>query len=1117
MSSLIIKVSRDGQSQEYLFSSLGPIIIGASENCDLHLPDVDGKILEVKISGGNIFLKDLGSSHQMYLNSAILPRREEVRYHEGETITIQNSRYQISIGLAQKDQEDPPPFFEMEFKERLEKMNFRIREKETELKTLTHQEGKKRHDLDELLKAFQKESQQKGKLSAEVEGLRSQKELLDQDIRTHHQKFQDEEGKVRDLRDYVKRLENDERQLKENIVAQNLVLRNLRDERETRSQEVENQRQKLASLELEARKREEELLELAREFEDQEKEISQETERVESILIRNQSAVKETARIREHMGQVLKEKTLLDHEVQGLQEEIQFLETQRKESQTKLAETKANLSTMETEKNKLVEHIERHMDQEAHLKNLNAELRIELMKAEEKLSSKKGQLNKVEYDAQDAHRRLSTLNFEVERVDLRLKQLSGEEKALDLKIKGIQQEMEILGKRSQEEKRSLAAKYLEEKEKLDRELLQTRTAIEEGIKFNSEKESERIRLQGILDDLGSKSRALHKERAGLESSVAELNVQKITLQDEVKGLSDEIIRLNHDKDRAQRELSALSIRLLDTETDIKEKIEAAKLEMENFKNQERNRIEAEKNVTLSEVESFKQKSLAEMESEYRKKEEKLHLMKVDVHSEAEKILREARTQEATIIREASNRLTSATEAAEVRERDAHKRMKDAQEYLKGKEKEAELILNKARIDARELVRKTELDLQSELSTGKKKVKGFLTMRREKGEAYIQKLQQEHESHLRKLEASALEKLEDAKKRELKKVAKLREEENTKHHGMKEAMMKELESEKIRTMKEINELRSQQERELEEKKKYMLEHINQSKFRHQKNWEDELRKEKEAFERTKRDRVSNATHALMNMLTSDLEVVGQEDQLWRKRISETLEAVINGHSVEKQREAEQILDMNPEQKKKIIPVVRKFALRFGIPAAVATVVMADVGNFRTYMVEEVAAILKQQESAAELYADKQKVEWKEKNTFNPVTTVGYKDNYTDNLIYTTDFENVYAQEEFQNEWILKVHDFMVKDLELSEDVAINFISAEGTLISDLGNFRKDLHPKILDQGIKKMRDHEAAQLAWLSEKIPDESKRDKFSSFRREYFDKYYSEKYLPGRTMAGQP
>lgn len=1117
MSSLIIKVSRDGQSQEYLFSSLGPILVGSDEKCDLNLPDVLGKLLEVKISGGNIFIKDLGSDHLMFLNSLTLPQQVEVRYQEGEAITIQNSRYQISISRAKKETEDPPPFFEAEFKERLDKMNFRLREKESELKSLSQEEGRKRHDLDELLMSYQKESQQKGKLSVEVEGLRSQKEQLGQELRSNHQKFQEEEGKVRDLRDYVKRLETDERQLKENIVAQNLVLRNLKDDRDNRLREVDKQRQRLSDLELEAKNREEELLDLAHEYKDQEQEIQEETRRVESILVRNQSAVQETARIREHMAQVLKEKTLLDHEVQGMQEEIEFLENQHKELQVKTAETRANVSALEGEKGRLLEHIEQHKDQELNLKSLNAELRIELMKAEEKLSSKKGQLNKVEFDAQDAQRKLSTLVFEVERSDMRLGQLTSEEKVLDLKMKSIHQDLNSLSKKAQEEKRGLEEKYFEQKTKLDSDLSQIRSSIEEGIKIISGKEAERLRLQNLVEEMNSKYRSLQKEKSSLEGSVSELNVHKIALQDEMKALNTEIIRLNHERDRAQRDFSSLSIKLMDVETEIKENLEEAKLEVENFKNQERARIFAEKSVTLAEVESFKQKSLAEVENEYRKKEEKLHLMKVDVHAEAEKILREARDQESSMIREASLRLSAATESADEREGAAHRRMKEAQEYLKGKEKEAELILNKARLDSRELIKRTELDLQEELTSGKKKIKGFLTMKREKGETFIESMKHDHESRLRKMEAAAQEKLDDLKKSELKKVAKLREDENSRFQDLKVGMKNELDAEKLRTMKEIGELRLQQAEELEKKKKFMLEHINESKFRHQNNFDQEMKKEKDAFEKTKRDRVDNATRAIMNLLSTDVELVKQEDQLWRKRISETLEAVINGVSPQKQKEVEQILDMNPANKKKMGPVVRKFALRFGVPAAVATVVMADVGNFRTDMMNQVGDILQRQESASQLYADKQKIEWREKNTFTPTTTQGYKENYTDNIVYTTDFDKVYAQEEFQNEWILKVHDFIVRDLELSEDIAMDFISAEGSLVTELGNLKKELHPKILNQGIKKMRDYESAQLSWLGEKIPDESKREKFAGFRREYFEKYYNEKYLPGRSMAGQP
>lgn len=1116
MSALIIKISKDGQSQEYLFSSLGPLLVGADEKCDLRLPEIEGRLLEVKISGGNVFIKDLGNERRLFLNALILPQREEVRYHEGEAITIQDSPYQIAISRADKGHEDPPPFFENEFRERLEKMNFKIREKETELRSLSGLEGKKRHELDELMKAFQKESVQKGRLSAEVESLRAQKENLGNELRSGHQKYQDEEGKVRDLRDYVKRLEEDERKLKDNIVAQNLVLRNLREDRDQRIQEIEDQREKLGGLELEARKREEELLELAREYADQEKEIAAETQRVEAILLRNQSAMQETSKIREHMAQVLKEKTLLDHEVQGLQEELTQLENQRKDFLVKLTETRAALSGAESEKQKLQEQIQTHKDQEGHLRALNAELRIELMKAEEKLASKKGQLNKVEFETQDSHRKLSTLQFEVERTDQRLKQLSGEEKVLDLKIKSVNQELDQLLRRAAEEKKLLDEEFQKEHKRFSGELQRIQLAVDEGVKLVGEKEAERVRLQGLLEELTHKYRSLQKEKSSLEAQASEAQVQKIVLQEELKGLSDEVVALHHDKDRAQRELSVLSIKLLDTETEIKEKLEEAKLEVENFKQQERTRLIAEKNVTLAEVESFKQKSLAEVEAEYRKKEEKIHLMKVDVHAEAEKILRDARAQEAQIIREAAQRLSAATENAEVRERDAHNRVKDAQEFLKTKEKEAEAILAKARLESRELMRKAELDLQAELATGKKKIKGFLTMRREKGEAYIERLSQDHEHRLKKLEVTSQEKLEDARRRELKKVARLREEETSRFHGLKETMLKELEAERLQKLREINELRARQETELEEKKRTMLEHINQSKFRHQKNWEEELRKEKDAFERTKRERVENATRAIMNMLSGDVASIETEDQLWRKRIGDTLEAAINGVSLERQKEVEQILDMNPEHKKKMIPVMRKYALRFGIPAAVATVVLADVGDFRTSLVRQVGEILKQKESAAELYADKQKVEWREKNTFNPVTTTGYKGSYTDNVIYTTEFEKVYGHEEFQNDWILRAHDFIVKELELSEDVAISFISAESTLIGDLTQLRKELHPKVLDQGIQKMRDLEKSQLASFHEKIPDESKRERFDSFRRDFYDRYYAEKYLPGRNVAGE-
>ncbi|MBA2405808.1 MAG: hypothetical protein H0V66_13615, partial [Bdellovibrionales bacterium] len=179
-----------------------------------------------------------------------------------------------------------------------------------------------------------------------------------------------------------------------------------------------------------------------------------------------------------------------------------------------------------------------------------------------------------------------------------------------------------------------------------------------------------------------------------------------------------------------------------------------------------------------------------------------------------------------------------------------------------------------------------------------------------------------------------------------------------------------------------------------------------------------------------------------------------------------------------------------------------------------VLLADIGSARTLLVDGAKQLMKQRHSASEMYVNQQKTEWKEKHTFNPTTTVGYKATYTENILYTTDFEKVMDNEEFQNDWILKVHDFMVKDLELSEDMAINYISAEGTLLKELATVKKDIHPQFMDIGMKKLTDLEKLHLSWLSEKVTDPTKMEKFSQFRKEYFDKFYQEKFLPSRGIA---
>jgi FHA domain len=274
--SLIIKITQNGSSQEYLFSKLGPIVIGSDNRSDLHLDDahVDPKLLEVKMSGGNIFIKELGSRSQMYLNSVILPFREEVRYHEGDCISLKNTNYQIQISKESHEEIDPPPFFENEFKERINRMNLKIQEKESELKALQENQDKKKDQLTELEEKYHRHITEKSKLEAEVGCLRAQKENFSHELRKNAEKKASEDSQIQELKDYIKNLQNEELNLKEAIIAQNLVLINLKDERNKKVKEVEEQRIFLSGLNLETLNLQDKLQQLKLDHENQEKESS---------------------------------------------------------------------------------------------------------------------------------------------------------------------------------------------------------------------------------------------------------------------------------------------------------------------------------------------------------------------------------------------------------------------------------------------------------------------------------------------------------------------------------------------------------------------------------------------------------------------------------------------------------------------------------------------------------------------------------------------------------------------------------------------------------------------------------------------------------------------------
>jgi hypothetical protein len=510
-----------------------------------------------------------------------------------------------------------------------------------------------------------------------------------------------------------------------------------------------------------------------------------------------------------------------------------------------------------------------------------------------------------------------------------------------------------------------------------------------------------------------------------------------------------------------------------------------------MKRAERSRISQERNALLSEVEALKKKTLSDLETNG-------DSVLTKARMEADTLVTKARLFEQDVMTKSQARMREANEEAERRDRVTFERFEEAEKKLS--------------------------DLNLIYDEKKNQVKIHLHALEEKGEKHQRLLREAQENKLKKEEKFFLQRLEKQKRREFKRVAIVRNEELAKREETLKATQKEMlekrktELQKLSRLKEKlhHELEQEKEKQLQEinqNKKTVLEQMGQSRREREERWIKEMEREKENFERSKKDRVSHAVSAVYHLVLSQKNGERTDDD-FKKMIEAALTQALNGQYHETQEKSAQILTHNMSERKKILPVALKYFIRFGLPAAAFGAVAMDLGSLRSGVVYKIETMIKQEKSAQDIFVKNQHEEWKQKYTFNPVMTPGYKKTYADNVLYTKDFALVMEKEDFQNSWILALHEFIVKELELSEEVAISYISGEGSMVKEMDTLRKDINPQFLDVGVNKLKEIEKKFEIDVVAKIPDQEKLAKFKEFRKKYYEEYVGG--MNKREVAGE-
>lgn len=115
---------------------------------------------------------------------------------------------------------------------------------------------------------------------------------------------------------------------------------------------------------------------------------------------------------------------------------------------------------------------------------------------------------------------------------------------------------------------------------------------------------------------------------------------------------------------------------------------------------------------------------------------------------------------------------------------------------------------------------------------------------------------------------------------------------------------------------------------------------------------------------------------------------------------------------------------------------------------------------------------------------------------------FRDNYTDNILYTEGFIEMKEEIESQKVWTLGLNKFFQGELGLTEKAIVQFGSAEGRMIRDLIDLRKGIIPLNSVAGIQKMRDMEAPIVKEMRFIVRTEVNWRRFQAFHREFYTKY---------------
>ncbi|WP_413557972.1 FHA domain-containing protein [Bdellovibrio sp. HCB209] len=124
---------------------------------------------------------------------------------------------------------------------------------------------------------------------------------------------------------------------------------------------------------------------------------------------------------------------------------------------------------------------------------------------------------------------------------------------------------------------------------------------------------------------------------------------------------------------------------------------------------------------------------------------------------------------------------------------------------------------------------------------------------------------------------------------------------------------------------------------------------------------------------------------------------------------------------------------------------------------------------------------------------------ERRRFNPPQTDEVKETYTDSVIYTRGFSDIYTEDDFQKRLYKAAAQYLLKTWRIDEDKSLQVLAAANALVNQLKDRRSKIHPDFIKDGIEKMRALEKENVTRMKDLLGSEVRLESFRRFENNFF------------------